>query len=70
MVEAIEKLKAMDSAGCMLLGDPGYYVRFGFRACEQLVLPGVPAEYFQALPLADGVPSAKVSYHVAFEASA
>lgn len=70
MVEAIERLKAMGSAGCVLLGDPGYYARFGFRACGQLVLPGVPAEYFQALPLADGIPAAEVSYHIAFEAGA
>jgi len=70
MLEAIERLKAMDSAGCVLLGDPGYYARFGFRAYEQLVLPGVPAEYFQALPLADGIPAAEVSYHTAFEANA
>jgi len=70
MVEAIERLKAMGSAGCVLLGDPGYYARFGFRACEQLVLPGVPTEYFQALPLAGGIPATEVSYHIAFEASA
>ncbi len=70
MAEAIEKLKAMGSAGCVLLGDPGYYARFGFEACGQLVLPGVPAEYFQALPLTDGVPAAEVRYHSAFEAGA
>lgn len=70
MVEAIDRLKAMNSAGCVLLGEPGYYARFGFRACGQLVLPGVPAEYFQALPLAGGIPAAEVSYHTAFEASA
>ena len=70
MVAAIERLKTMGSAGCVLLDDPAYYVRFGFKACEQLVLPGVPAEYFQALPLAGGIPAAEVSYHAAFEASA
>lgn len=70
MVAAIERLKTMGSAGCVLLGDPAYYARFGFKACEQLVLPGVPAEYFQALPLAGGIPAAEVSYHAAFEASA
>lgn len=70
MVEAIKRLGAIGSAGCVLLGDPAYYARFGFKACEQLVLPGVPAEYFQALPMADGIPAAEVSYHTAFEASA
>lgn len=70
MVAAIERLKAMGSAGCVLLGDPGYYARFGFRTYAQLVLPGVPAEYFQTLPLAGGIPAAEVSYHTAFEANA
>lgn len=67
MVAAIERLKAMGSAGCVLLGDPGYYARFGFKAYGQLVLSGVPAEYFQALPLAGGVPDAEVRYQAAFE---
>ncbi|MGB3392133.1 MAG: N-acetyltransferase [Stenotrophomonas sp.] len=70
MVEAIERLKAMGSAGCVLLGDPVYYARFGFKPGEPLVLPGVPAEYFQALPLSDVVPHAEVRYHAAFEANA
>ena len=70
VVEAIERLKARHAAGCVLLGDPRYYARFGFSACEQLVLPGVPAEYFQALPLGGKIPVAEVSYHPAFEAIA
>ncbi|MGX9720185.1 GNAT family N-acetyltransferase [Stenotrophomonas acidaminiphila] len=70
MAAAIGRLETMGSAGCVLLGDPDYYARFGFRACRQLVLPGVPPEYFQALPLAGGVPAADVSYHAAFDATA
>lgn len=66
MVEAIERLKAGHAAGCVLLGDPRYYARFGFSACARLVLPGVPAEYFQALPLAGALPAAEVGYHAAF----
>ena len=68
MAAAIRRLQTMGGAGCVLLGDPRYYARFGFRACPQLVLPGVPAAYFQALPLAGKIPVAEVSYHPAFEA--
>jgi predicted N-acetyltransferase YhbS len=39
----------MGASGCVVLGDPGYYGRFGFKAGDGLVFPGVPAEYFQAL---------------------
>lgn len=68
MQAAISALRAQSAQGCVLLGDPGYYRRFGFRAVPGLVLPGVPAEYFQALSLAGPPPQGEVSYHSAFSA--
>ena len=70
MQAAITRLRAMDAAGCVLLGDPGYYQRFGFQALPSLQLPGVPAEYFMALPLRGDVPLAEVQYDPAFDATA
>ena len=52
--------------GCVVLGDPGYYGRFGFKAVDGVVYPGVPAEYFQALSFSDEFPEGEVSYHEAF----
>lgn len=53
--------------GCVVLGDPGYYGRFGFRA-DSLVLPGVPPEVFQVLRLAAGTtPPGTVAYDEAFD---
>ena len=66
---ALERLRELHSAGCVLLGDPAYYSRFGFEAWPGLVLPGVPVEYFQALPFGTDVPSAEVTYHEAFSAT-
>ena len=54
----------------MVLGEPEYYQRFGFKAESSLVLADVPAEYFMALSFNGNVPSGKVTYHVAFNASA
>jgi putative acetyltransferase len=51
----------------VLLGDPGYYQRFGFRPQAELVLSGVPPEYFQALLLNGPLPRGEVRYHAAFE---
>lgn len=68
MKSSIAALEAMGAAGCVVLGDPHYYGRFGFRAVETLVLPRVPAEYFQALSFNDNLPSGEVSYHEAFSA--
>ncbi len=64
--EGVKLLKEMNAKGCVLLGEPDYYGRFGFKANAQLILPGVPAEYFQALPLGDSIPSGTVKYHHAF----
>jgi putative acetyltransferase len=68
MEAALDALRGIKAAGCVLLGDPHYYSRFGFRAEPSLVLPGVPPEYFQAIALQGAVPSGTVSYHDAFNA--
>lgn len=66
---ALDGLRRLDAAGCVVLGDPAYYARFGFRREEALVLPEVPAEYFQAIGLRGGVPSGQIAYHAAFTAT-
>jgi len=66
MKRAIADLEAMGAAGCVVLGDPGYYGRFGFKVIDGLTFPGVPVEYFQALTFTDNIPRAVVSYHEAF----
>lgn len=71
MQHALATLKALGAAGCVVLGDPGYYARFGFRAQASLVLPDVPPEYFQALAFpGQPMPEGTVSYHAAFAATA
>jgi predicted N-acetyltransferase YhbS len=64
---ALQQLRELGAAGCVVLGEPAYYGRFGFRAEAGLVLPGVPAEYFQALGFAGRVPPGEVAYHEAFD---
>ncbi|MCO7468728.1 N-acetyltransferase [Stenotrophomonas maltophilia] len=68
MRAAIEAMRAQGARGCVLLGEPGYYGRFGFRAVPDLVLPGVPAEYFQALCLQPPMAQGEVRYSPAFDA--
>ncbi|WP_414495374.1 GNAT family N-acetyltransferase [Stenotrophomonas maltophilia] len=70
MRAAINTLRQQDARGCVLLGEPGYYSRFGFRAEPGLVLPGVPAGYFQALCLQPPWAQGKVRYSPAFDATA
>ncbi|MGK4002434.1 N-acetyltransferase [Sorangium sp. So ce1036] len=68
MKRALAELRRLGAAGCVVLGDPSYYGRFGFKAEPTLVLPDVPPEYFQAIALRGAVPSGRVSYHPAFNA--
>jgi len=70
MHAGLEALKDLDAVGCVLLGDPQYYGRFGFKADSRLVLAGVPAEYFQILPFTEDVPTGEVVYADAFNATA
>ncbi|AIF48872.1 GNAT family N-acetyltransferase [Dyella japonica] len=67
--QALETLRREGAAGCVVLGDPAYYGRFGFRAHPSMVLPDVPPEYFQILAFDERVPVASVSYHEAFYAT-
>ncbi|ENW03758.1 GNAT family N-acetyltransferase [Acinetobacter beijerinckii] len=65
----LEALKDLDALGCVLLGDPNYYGKFGFKADARLILEGVPAEYFQILPFTNDIPSGTVFYDDAFNAT-
>jgi len=62
----IRHLRAYDAAGCVVLGEPNYYSRFGFAPLPDLKLEGVPDEYFMARPLIDEIPAGKVDYDPAF----
>lgn len=59
-------LRERGAAGCVVLGEPGYYARFGFRPEAGCVLPGVPPAYFQVLTFAGPAPQGTVHYQPAF----
>ena len=61
-------LRALDVQGCVVLGEPAYYGRFGFRSGQGLRLHGVPPEYFQSLAFGAASASGDVTYHEAFNA--
>lgn len=65
--QALEELRRLGAQGCVLLGDPDFYRRFGFEVRPDLELPGLPPGYFQALKLAGDWPVGAVSYHEAFD---
>lgn len=68
MKSSLAALNEMGASGCVVLGDPSYYSRFGFKVVDGLIYPSFPAEYFQALSFNDIFPRGEVSYHEAFSA--
>lgn len=68
MKAVLAELEARQAGGCVVLGDPAYYGRFGFEVVAGLEYPDAPAEYFQALSFGGPFPQGTVSYHAAFSA--
>ena len=70
LVEAgLHILRSQGARGCVVLGEPAYYGRFGFTADSHLRLEGVPAEYFQQLTFDDQPCAGVIKYHRAFEST-
>ena len=69
MHEGLALLKATGAQGCVLVGDPGYYQRFGFRHLPNLSVAGVPPENILALPFDNRTPHGVVVFHQAFSAT-
>ena len=68
LIEAgLASIREQGARGCVVLGEPAYYSRFGFATDPNLCLAGVPPEYFQRLSFDDQPCSGVVNYHPAFE---
>ncbi|MHC1689188.1 MAG: GNAT family N-acetyltransferase [Methanothrix sp.] len=67
--EGLSSLKSLGAKGCVLVGDPGYYERFGFRSPKDLVIEGVPQQFVLALSLEESRASGTVVFHEAFAAT-
>ncbi|WP_342713201.1 N-acetyltransferase [Bradyrhizobium sp. B124] len=63
----LARLAALNADGCVLLGDPAYYSRFGFVSDPALTYGGKPSPYFQRLVLKGEPPKGDVRYDAAFD---
>jgi putative acetyltransferase len=59
----------MKAAGCILLGSPAYYSRFGFESDPGLHYGNVPPGYLQFLAFGGPAPKGEVSFHPGFDVS-
>ena len=65
--DGLRRLADRRAAGCVVLGDPGYYGRFGFESDPELFYADVPPGYFQRLVLNGPAPKGEVRYHAGFD---
>ena len=65
----LDELRRIEGRGCVLIGDPAYYCRFGFVADPAVTYAGLPTQYVQRLTFGDAVPSGEIVYHAGFGAS-
>ena len=67
LIEAgLAALRRRGARGCVVMGEPAYYSRFGFVQDPRLTYPGPPPEYFMALGFGPIEGSGHVRYHPAF----
>lgn len=64
--KGLARLQLLGAHGCVVLGDPRYYARFGFEADPSLTFAGAPAPYFQRMVLKGAMPTGEVRYAPAF----
>ena len=62
-------VEAIRAAGCVVLGDPAYYGRFGFQSDPALRYREA-SPYLQRLVLCGSAPGGEVRYHPAFDMEA
>ncbi|HSK48500.1 MAG TPA: N-acetyltransferase [Coriobacteriia bacterium] len=67
LVEAgLDVLRSRGACGCVLVGDPAFYSRFGFGQCEGVTWHGVPDENVLCLLMSGDMPVGEVAHHPAF----
>ncbi|MFK0163521.1 GNAT family N-acetyltransferase [Rhizobium sp. NPDC090279] len=69
ITSGLAQLKTQGANGCVVLGDPRYYARFGFTNDLALRYADVPAEYFQRIVFKGASPAGAVAYHTGFDAA-
>ena len=62
-----DRLRRIEADGCVLIGDPAYYGRFGFRSGNGLVYRNLPDRLVQWLAFGDRKPSGVLRFSPGLE---
>lgn len=63
---ATSYLRSVGACGCILIGDPSWYRRFGFLPAPDMRFAEVSAPWLMVLPFVEDWPQGEVHYHPAF----
>jgi len=66
VAEGLRTVRDLGTQGCVLVGDPAFYRRFGFESNPALRMEGIPSEFVMCLPMGNTVPEGNVTHHPAF----
>ena len=66
----LDAIAEIGAGGCILVGDPAYYSRFGFTVSPENAPPGQPSEFFMVKLLLGQLPVGPIRFHDAFGAPA
>lgn len=64
---ALDHLRTLGADGCVLLGEPAYYQRFGFESHAALTYRGSRSRYFQRLVLLGPPATGDFAFHPSFD---
>lgn len=64
--QCLARLAELGGHGCVVMGDPGYYSRFGFGHHHDLVLVDCAPQYFMGIALSGPMACGIVRYNSAF----
>lgn len=67
IIEGLEQIKQLGARGCVLIGDPGYYHRFGFLNDGRITYRDLASEYVQWLSFGEDKPSGVLTYSPGLE---
>jgi putative acetyltransferase len=65
--EGLKQIQQNGAPGCVLVGDPNYYSKFGFVADGRISYRDLPSEYVQWIAFGDEKPSGVVIYSSGLE---
>lgn len=66
--KGLNMLRERKAKGCILVGNPSYYKRFGFEVAPESCPDGEPSEYYQMISFHGEKPAQVVDFHKLFHA--